>query len=113
MAESHGEWQNGGGSASGVRHAGAQYRFGADRCVTVTSLLVRELIDSFAMTPKDAESVPVTGCPVQVADQLGAFATAGADSLTLAMDGDDWETQIEILAEARALLHTRSTTPPG
>jgi hypothetical protein len=36
-----------------------------------------------------------------------------ADSLTLAIDGDDWESQIDILAEARELLQTRSTTPPG
>lgn len=62
------------------------------------------------MTPKDAESVPVTGSPVQVADQLGAFATAGVDSLTLAMDGDDWETQIEILAE-HARYFTRGPPP--
>ncbi len=95
-----------------IVHFGTHVMLGRDGAAKRAEL-VRELIDSFAMTPKDAESVPVTGSPVQVADQLGAFATAGADSLTLAMDGDDWETQIEILAEARALLHTRSTTPPG
>lgn len=54
--------------------------------------------------PDRAETIPLTGRPAQVAERLAAYAAAGADALTLALDGGDWQRQCELVATARALL---------
>jgi alkanesulfonate monooxygenase SsuD/methylene tetrahydromethanopterin reductase-like flavin-dependent oxidoreductase (luciferase family) len=67
--------------------------------------LIRSLVVDHGMSREDAESIPITGDAAQVAEQLSAFAAAGADSMTLALDGEGWLRQCEVLAEARALVN--------
>jgi alkanesulfonate monooxygenase SsuD/methylene tetrahydromethanopterin reductase-like flavin-dependent oxidoreductase (luciferase family) len=64
---------------------------------------VRSLVDVHGMPPEEAASVAVTGSPAQVAERLAAYAEAGADEVGLGLDGDEWQRQAELLAEARDL----------
>lgn len=65
---------------------------------------VGRLADMFGMTGEDAERIPLSGTPRQLAESLHAYAEAGADSVNLAIDGPNWMRQCETVAEARALL---------
>jgi alkanesulfonate monooxygenase SsuD/methylene tetrahydromethanopterin reductase-like flavin-dependent oxidoreductase (luciferase family) len=65
---------------------------------------VRVLVEVHGMSPEEAAAVPVTGGPAQVAERLHEFAEAGAESVGLSLDGEDWARQTEVLAEARAAL---------
>ncbi|MEV5893610.1 LLM class flavin-dependent oxidoreductase [Nonomuraea fuscirosea] len=69
----------------------------------------RVLVDMHHMTPEEAGNVPVTGGTEQVAERLHAYAEAGADMVTLSLDGGDWARQAETLAAARALLSLSRT----
>jgi alkanesulfonate monooxygenase SsuD/methylene tetrahydromethanopterin reductase-like flavin-dependent oxidoreductase (luciferase family) len=60
----------------------------------------RRLVEVYEVAPEEAADVPVTGGVEQVAERLHAFAEAGADAVTLNLDGGDWIRQAETLAEA-------------
>ncbi|UBU12500.1 LLM class flavin-dependent oxidoreductase [Nonomuraea gerenzanensis] len=70
----------------------------------------RTLVDVHRLPQEEADNVPVTGGPEQVAERLHAYAEAGADMVGLSLDGGDWIRQAETLAEARARLSRSRTT---
>ncbi|QUQ65751.1 LLM class flavin-dependent oxidoreductase [Kutzneria sp. CA-103260] len=91
------------GRARPLVHFGTHAALGPDAAEKRAEML-RTLTENFGLTPEDAASVPITGSAAQVADRLAEYAAAGADSLTIVLDGRDWEAQLDVLAEARALL---------
>jgi alkanesulfonate monooxygenase SsuD/methylene tetrahydromethanopterin reductase-like flavin-dependent oxidoreductase (luciferase family) len=76
---------------------------------TAIESFIRVLVDVHRMAPEEAEAVPVTGGPEQVAERLHAYSEAGADMVGLSLDGGDWTRQAETLAEARAQLSRART----
>ncbi|PSK93758.1 alkanesulfonate monooxygenase SsuD/methylene tetrahydromethanopterin reductase-like flavin-dependent oxidoreductase (luciferase family) [Murinocardiopsis flavida] len=67
--------------------------------------LVRMLVADFAMAPEAAEHVPMTArTPAELADIYAAYQDAGADRVVAGADNGDWRTQLDFIAEARALL---------
>ncbi|SFB12158.1 Flavin-dependent oxidoreductase, luciferase family (includes alkanesulfonate monooxygenase SsuD and methylene tetrahydromethanopterin reductase) [Amycolatopsis marina] len=66
--------------------------------------MVRQLGDFFGMPPEKIAQVTVTGGPDQIAERIAAFAAAGVTELGFALDGPDQLHQLDLLAEARALL---------
>lgn len=54
------------------------------------------------LTHVDAAEIPLTGAVAGVAARLERYADAGADGVTVAIDGD-WNRGIDVLAEARAM----------
>jgi alkanesulfonate monooxygenase SsuD/methylene tetrahydromethanopterin reductase-like flavin-dependent oxidoreductase (luciferase family) len=67
--------------------------------------LIHTFIGTFAMTAEEAAAIPITGTSAQIADRLAAYADAGAESITVSLDGQNKESQLDTLAEARAMLH--------
>ncbi|GII96433.1 LLM class flavin-dependent oxidoreductase [Sinosporangium siamense] len=67
--------------------------------------ITRTLVDVHGMSPEEAAAVLVVGGPPQVAEHLHAYAEAGATTVGLSLDGENWPHQTETLAEARSLLH--------
>ncbi|MFB4313747.1 LLM class flavin-dependent oxidoreductase [Actinomadura sp. 21ATH] len=49
--------------------------------------------------------VPLTGTPEEAAGRLAAYRDAGAAHAVIGLAGGDWRAQVDLLAEARALLH--------
>lgn len=76
---------------------------------TAIESFIRVLVDVHRMAPEEAEAVPVTGGPEQVAERLHAYSEARADMVGLSLDGEDWTRQVETLAEARAQLSRART----
>lgn len=64
----------------------------------------KSLVDMYGLTPEEALLVPIGGSPKEAAERFAAYAEAGAGHLDLLVDGGDWERQVELIAEARALL---------
>ncbi|MFC5826284.1 LLM class flavin-dependent oxidoreductase [Nonomuraea insulae] len=56
------------------------------------------------MPEEEARDIPVTGDAARVAERLAAYREAGADAVSLGLDGRDWMRQAEILAQARERL---------
>jgi len=88
-------------------HFGTHSVLGPDRAGKRAEI-IHTLSENFGMTEEDAAEVTITGGATQVADRLAEYAAAGADSLTVVLDGEDWEAQLDVLAEARALLRNSS-----
>jgi alkanesulfonate monooxygenase SsuD/methylene tetrahydromethanopterin reductase-like flavin-dependent oxidoreductase (luciferase family) len=65
---------------------------------------VRGLIDAHRIPPDEAARIPLYGSLGGVAERLAGYAEAGADGVALALDGEDWMRQCELVAEARASL---------
>lgn len=84
-------------------HFGTHAALGPDSA-SQRAAMIRMLTQNLGLTDEEAESVPITGTAAQVADRMAEFAAAGADSITIPLDGPDWEAQLEVLAEARQLL---------
>ena len=68
------------------------------------SALERSLVSVHGIRSEDVGSVLVTGEPRQAAEQMAAWAEAGAERIVVSLDGDDWTHRLELLAEAAALL---------
>ncbi|MEV5887799.1 LLM class flavin-dependent oxidoreductase [Nonomuraea fuscirosea] len=49
--------------------------------------------------------IPLTGSPEQAAERLAAYRDAGASHAVIGIAGGDWRTQVDALAQTRALLH--------
>lgn len=49
--------------------------------------------------------LPLTGSPEQAAERLAAYREAGASHAVIGIAGGDWRTQVDALAQTRALLH--------
>jgi alkanesulfonate monooxygenase SsuD/methylene tetrahydromethanopterin reductase-like flavin-dependent oxidoreductase (luciferase family) len=68
--------------------------------------LVRNLIDVHRMTPEVAAQTPMRArTPEELAEIFAAYQQAGADRIVTGADNEDWTTQLEFMAEARALLN--------
>jgi alkanesulfonate monooxygenase SsuD/methylene tetrahydromethanopterin reductase-like flavin-dependent oxidoreductase (luciferase family) len=93
-------------------HFGTHAALGPDSSEQYDAL-TRALTGQLAMTSEEAAAVPITGGPPQVADRLAVYAAAGADSITLSLDGQNRQTQLDILAEARAMLHAERDVAAG
>lgn len=52
----------------------------------------------------DVMDIPLTGTPEQAAERLAAYREAGANHAVVGVAGDDWRAQVDLLAQARALL---------
>lgn len=66
--------------------------------------MVQQLGEFFAMTPEKIAEVTITGGPKQIAERIAAFAEAGVTDLGFSLDGPDQLHQLDLIAEARALL---------
>lgn len=66
--------------------------------------LLRSLVDLHGMPSEEVAMIPVTGTPEQVAERFAAYAEAGAERLVLALDGEEWMRQCELIAQAHARL---------
>ena len=64
----------------------------------------KSLVDMYGLSPEDAPLVPIGGTPKEAAERFAAYAEAGADHLDLVVDGGDWQQQVDLIAEAKALL---------
>ncbi|WP_431043673.1 LLM class flavin-dependent oxidoreductase [Streptomyces sp. P1-3] len=62
------------------------------------------LTETYEVPADQADSVMISGEPAAAAEQLAAFAAAGADRIVLSTGAGNWRQQYELLAEARALL---------
>lgn len=51
-----------------------------------------------------ATGIPITGSPSQVAARIHEYSQAGVHHIVMGISAGDWRTQINLLAEARALL---------
>ncbi|MFI9612491.1 LLM class flavin-dependent oxidoreductase [Streptomyces sp. NPDC052023] len=71
---------------------------------TARAAFERSLVDMYGLSPEEAPLVPIGGTPKEAAERFAAYAEAGADHLDLVVDGGDWQRQVELIAEARALL---------
>lgn len=89
-------------------HFGTHAALGSDAPEQATALRVT-LTDAMGMDADEASAAPITGSAEQVAERLAAYAAAGADSMTLSLDGADWRGQLDVVAEARQLLLTHGT----
>ncbi|MFI6634795.1 LLM class flavin-dependent oxidoreductase [Nonomuraea fuscirosea] len=49
--------------------------------------------------------IPLTGSPEQAAERLAEYREAGASHAVIGIAGGDWRTQVDALAQTRALLH--------
>ncbi|MFI0357411.1 LLM class flavin-dependent oxidoreductase [Actinomadura sp. 9N407] len=54
---------------------------------------------------EEVAQIPLTGHPEQAAEKLAAYRDAGADHAVIGISGDDWQAQVDLLAQARTLLH--------
>jgi len=90
----HGVLDTGGGRSGSDR---------ADASAAVRSF-VDDVVRMHAVPEQAAARLPVTGGPEHVAERLAAYAEAGANSITLSLDGGAWPRQAEVLAEARSRL---------
>jgi alkanesulfonate monooxygenase SsuD/methylene tetrahydromethanopterin reductase-like flavin-dependent oxidoreductase (luciferase family) len=84
-------------------HFGTHAALGPDSAAKRAEM-TQTLTAMFGLTAEEAAGIPVTGSAAQVADRLGEYAAAGADSLTVVLDGQDWEAQLAVLAAAHAQL---------
>lgn len=66
--------------------------------------LAAEISGAYGGPSDRLRSVPITGGVSEVADQLRAHRSAGADHLVLGLAGGDWRRQVDLLAEVRAVL---------
>lgn len=71
---------------------------------TAREAFERSLVEMYGVAPEDAPHVPIGGSPKEAAERFAAYAEAGADHIDLVVDGGDWKRQVELIAEARALL---------
>ncbi|MER5771763.1 LLM class flavin-dependent oxidoreductase [Streptomyces sp. NPDC001985] len=65
---------------------------------------LESLVKQFGLAADEAAEVPIGGTPEEAAERFTAYAEAGATHLDLVVDGGDWRRQVELIAEARALL---------
>lgn len=66
---------------------------------------VRNLVDVHGMSPETAARTPITArTPEELAEVFDAYRAAGADRIAAGPDNGDWRTQLDFMAEARALL---------
>jgi alkanesulfonate monooxygenase SsuD/methylene tetrahydromethanopterin reductase-like flavin-dependent oxidoreductase (luciferase family) len=78
---------------------------GTDQTARTYDALVRDLIDVHHMPPDVAARTPMTArTPEELAEIFAAYEEAGADRVVTGADNGDWTTQLEFMAEARALL---------
>ncbi|GGP00981.1 LLM class flavin-dependent oxidoreductase [Nonomuraea glycinis] len=54
---------------------------------------------------EEAMEIPLTGPPQQAAERLAAYREAGATHAVVGISGGDWRAQVDLLAEARTLMH--------
>ncbi|TQM09728.1 LLM class flavin-dependent oxidoreductase [Pseudonocardia kunmingensis] len=67
--------------------------------------MLKQLGEAFAMPPEKVTEVTITGGPEQAAERIAAFAAAGVTELGFGLDGPDHLRQIDLIVEARDLLH--------
>ena len=70
--------------------------------------LVRELSDPDGVYGMPADAVPgilVTGGPAAVADRISALGAIGAERVVVTLAAGNWSRQLELLADATAMLH--------
>ncbi|AQZ67992.1 Hydride transferase 1 [[Actinomadura] parvosata subsp. kistnae] len=53
---------------------------------------------------EEVAEIPLTGQPKEVAERLAEYRAAGATHAVLGISGGDWRAQVELLAEAKALM---------
>ncbi|MQA12548.1 MAG: LLM class flavin-dependent oxidoreductase [Pseudonocardiaceae bacterium] len=85
---------------------GGHFIMGSDETArTAYDSLVRNLVDVHGMTPEVAAKTPMTArTPEELAEIFAAYQEAGADRVVTGADNGDWKTQLEFLAEARAMV---------
>jgi alkanesulfonate monooxygenase SsuD/methylene tetrahydromethanopterin reductase-like flavin-dependent oxidoreductase (luciferase family) len=62
--------------------------------------IVADLVRLHGMSREKAATIPITGGPREIAERLAGYGAAGADGVTVALDGD-WRRGIDLLAEAQ------------
>ncbi|MHA6628860.1 LLM class flavin-dependent oxidoreductase [Pseudonocardia sichuanensis] len=67
--------------------------------------MLKQIGEAFAMPPEKVTEVTITGGPEQAAERIAAFAAAGVTELGFGLDGPDHLRQIDLIVEARDLLH--------
>ncbi|WP_020672973.1 LLM class flavin-dependent oxidoreductase [Amycolatopsis nigrescens] len=67
--------------------------------------MAKQLSEFFAMPPEKVAEVTITGGPAQIAERIAAYAEAGVTNLGLGLDGPGYLRQLDLMAEARALLN--------
>lgn len=65
---------------------------------------VSDLSKSYGIPAEKAAEVVISGTPEQAAERFQAYAEAGATHVVMSPFADDWYAQVELLAQARALL---------
>jgi alkanesulfonate monooxygenase SsuD/methylene tetrahydromethanopterin reductase-like flavin-dependent oxidoreductase (luciferase family) len=93
-----------GGPAPAVT-VGGHAMIGSEAEVRPTrEIFVRGLVDAYRLPMEQATAVPVHGSVSAVTERLASYAEAGAQRVVLALDGEDWMRQAELLATARSAL---------
>ncbi|WP_232663680.1 LLM class flavin-dependent oxidoreductase [Pseudonocardia sp. TRM90224] len=62
------------------------------------------IASAYGRPVEEVASVPLSGGPGEVAEQLAAYAAAGASHAVIGIAGGDWRRQVDLLAEAKTLL---------
>jgi alkanesulfonate monooxygenase SsuD/methylene tetrahydromethanopterin reductase-like flavin-dependent oxidoreductase (luciferase family) len=70
----------------------------------VRDSFVRALINGYGVPAEQAQGVPITGSITQAADRLAEYVDAGVSHLVIGLVAQDWQTQCDLLAGARATL---------
>ncbi|MEU4508442.1 LLM class flavin-dependent oxidoreductase [Nonomuraea wenchangensis] len=68
------------------------------------SELAAGIASAYGRPVSDVMDIPLTGSPERAAERLAAYREAGASHAVVGVAGDDWRTQVDLLAQARALL---------
>lgn len=64
-----------------------------------------ELVEAFGKSPAQAADAPMPGgSAAELAERFAAYGEAGAERIVTGPEHHDWERQLDVLAEARALL---------
>ena len=66
--------------------------------------IAQRLASAYSLPIADTRQVVVGGSPEQTAEGLQRHVDAGVETFVVALEGDDWQEQIELLAQARRLL---------
>lgn len=66
--------------------------------------MTEQLSEYFAMEPEKITEVTITGGPNQVAERIAEYAAAGVTGLGFGLDAPNYLHQLDLIAEARALL---------
>lgn len=79
-------------------------RLAAEPAEHLTETIAQRLASTYSLDIEHSRQVVVGGSPEQTAEGLARHVDAGVQTFVVALEGDDWREQIELLGAARTAL---------